>query len=97
MGRVAALGCALCRRLGYGVSPAELHHPRTGAGMAMRAKHALVIPLCVRHHRDYPGSLHAMGRRAWEREYRVTELELAAQTQREANCPNEWLEVADVG
>ena len=26
MGRVAELGCAVCRMLGYGPTPAEVHH-----------------------------------------------------------------------
>ena len=32
MARVAALGCILCRRLGYLGTPAEVHHIRTGTG-----------------------------------------------------------------
>ena len=32
LGRVAELGCVLCRRLGLGETPAEIHHARTGTG-----------------------------------------------------------------
>lgn len=48
--RVAALGCILCRRLGYGETPAILHHPRMGQGGGERASDWLVIPLCPEHH-----------------------------------------------
>ena len=41
--RVRALGCMICQR------PPEIHHI-TGAGMAKRASHWDVIPLCFDHH-----------------------------------------------
>ena len=75
MGRVAALGCVLCDHLGYPGTPAELHHPRTGQGMAMRASNMSVIPLCPEHHRGNSG-LHGMGRKAFERQYGLTEMDL---------------------
>ena len=75
MNRVASLGCILCRHLGYGESSAELHHPRTGQGMAMRASNFSVIPLCPEHHRGNTG-LHGMGRKAFERQYGLTEIDL---------------------
>jgi hypothetical protein len=55
LGRVAALGCAVCRRLGYLDTPAEVHHPRFAAGMAQRASDWLVIPVCPAHHRGANG------------------------------------------
>ena len=79
MARVAALGCILCRRLGYLGTPAEVHHIRTGTGAGRRAKDTETIPLCPEHHRGDTG-LHGMGRKAFERAYRVTELELLAET-----------------
>lgn len=78
LSRVAALGCVLCRRLGLGATPAEIHHPRTGQGMSQRASHFDAVPLCVTHHRGDDG-LHGLGRRAFERTYGVTELELLAE------------------
>jgi hypothetical protein len=48
---VASLGCIVCRNLEYGETPAEIHHIRVGTGMAQRASHFDVIPLCPRHHR----------------------------------------------
>lgn len=45
MSAMAATGCILCEM------PAELHHPREGQGVGMRASHMDVIPLCPRHHR----------------------------------------------
>jgi hypothetical protein len=34
--RVASLGCYLCNHLGYGATPAQIHHLREGVGMAQR-------------------------------------------------------------
>jgi hypothetical protein len=45
MGRVAGLGCVICRRLGFGYVPAELHHIAEGSGL--RSNFA-VAPLCAR-------------------------------------------------
>lgn len=78
MSRVADLGCALCRHLGYPGTPAELHHPRNGIGMAMRASNFDVIPLCPEHHRGRSG-VHGMGRKAFERAYGLTEFDLQEQ------------------
>lgn len=79
MGRVAELGCAICRMLGYGASPAEVHHQRTGTGAGRRGKG--LVPLCPEHHRGNTG-LHGMGRKAFEREYGVTEIELVERTEK---------------
>nr|WP_290123657.1 Ref family recombination enhancement nuclease [Wohlfahrtiimonas chitiniclastica] len=46
MSRVADLGCIVCRNLGYGRSPAEIHHIRDGQGMSQRASNYEVLPLC---------------------------------------------------
>lgn len=80
MSKVADLGCILCNHLGLGESPAELHHPRTGVGAGSRSSHYDVIPLCPEHHRGNSG-LHGMGRKAFERYYGVTELELKEKVQ----------------
>ena len=79
MGRVASLGCVLCRRIGYGQTPAEVHHIRTEQGAASRASDGNTIPLCPEHHRG-SGGIHGMGRRAFERTYNVTEIELLGET-----------------
>lgn len=79
MNRVAGLGCVLCRRLGYGASPAQLHHIREGQGMSMRAADTLVIPLCPEHHQGGSG-IHGLGVKRFERVYRITELDLLAET-----------------
>lgn len=46
--RVAALGCVACRLLGYGETPAEIHHIREGR---IARSHWLVLPMCPQHHR----------------------------------------------
>jgi hypothetical protein len=75
--KVANIGCSLCRYLGYGESPPELHHIRR----AGKRSNAPVIPLCPEHHRGNTG-IHGMGRKAFEREYKVTEEQLLEQTEK---------------
>ena len=79
MGIVASLGCAICRRLGYGETPATAHHIRTGKGTGVRADDDETIPLCPEHHQGNTG-IHGMGRKAFEAFYGVTELELLDET-----------------
>ena len=74
--KVAELGCALCRHQGNEGTPAELHHiRRTG-----RRSDAPVIPLCPYHHRGSNTSIHGMGRKRFELEYKITEEELLQTT-----------------
>lgn len=74
--KVAELGCSLCRHQGNQGTPAELHHiRRTG-----KRSNAPVIPLCPYHHRNANTSIHGMGRKRFEFEYRITEEELLDQT-----------------
>jgi hypothetical protein len=72
---VASLGCILCRRLGYGETPAECHHIRAGTGKAQRASHFETLPLCPRHHRGNDG-IHGLGTKGFVKHYGVTEREL---------------------
>ena len=66
---VASLGCVVCRNAGLGPSLAEIHHVRSGAGMAQRSAHTQVLPLCPRHHRAcYPTGFHAAPR-SWQQEH----------------------------
>ena len=79
---VSSLGCIACRNAGYGAAPAEIHHVRSGSGMAQRAEHTRVLPLCPRHHRDcYPTGFHAAPR-TWQQEH-GSEEELLEQVVRE--------------
>lgn len=81
MSRVAELGCAVCHRLGYGATPAELHHQRTGTGMT-RASHYRTTGLCPPHHRGNEG-IHGMGREEFALMYGISEVELIEQTRAE--------------
>lgn len=83
MDAVARMGCIVCRNLGYGASPAELHHPRMRNGLAKRASHFDVLPLCPAHHRTggVGVAFHA-GKLTWEAKY-GTEAELLEQVRRE--------------
>lgn len=57
LSRVAELGCIACRKMGFPDTPAEIHHPRSGAGKGQRSSHLDAIPLCPVHHR---GTMHPL-------------------------------------
>ena len=75
LGRVAELGCAVCRRMGYEGTPSEIHHKKGGMGIGQRSKHDQVLPLCVEHHRGKTG-VHGMGIKAFVKHYGFTEEDL---------------------
>jgi len=81
MGRVAELGCAICRRMGYPGTPAELHHRRGGQGLSNRSSNWEVIPLCPRHHRGADG-VHGLGTRGFAKHWGFDEADLLADTRR---------------
>ncbi|WP_368875750.1 Ref family recombination enhancement nuclease [Proteus vulgaris] len=79
---VAELGCICCRNMEFGASLAEIHHVRTGQGMAQRASHTDVLPLCPPHHRAcYETGFHASPK-SWQ-EIHGSEIELLEQTKQE--------------
>lgn len=47
MGRVAEIGCIVCRNKGL-YSPSEIHHTE---GKTKEGAHLKVLPLCFEHHR----------------------------------------------
>ena len=77
LSRVAALGCALCNRLGTRDTPAEIHHLREQQGMSQRGSDFLTIGLCPFHHR---GSFGIHGDRSAFKNARVDEMDLLADT-----------------
>ena len=79
MGRVAELGCAVCRRMGYEGTPVEIHHLRAGTGAGRRASHYDVIPLCPEHHRGATG-LHGLGSKGFPQHYGYSEQDLLNDT-----------------
>jgi hypothetical protein len=79
MGRVQRLGCAVCRRLGLGETPALVHHQRTGQGK-MRASHYRTAPLCPPHHQFSGFGVHDMGRPQFEQMYGFSEVEIVEET-----------------
>lgn len=81
MGRVAELGCSVCRRMGYPGTPAELHHPRSGVGMGKRSSHYDVIPLCPEHHRGKTG-VHGLGTKGFPKHWGYTEQDLLDDTKK---------------
>ncbi|ATM79315.1 hypothetical protein NJH77_22700 [Serratia fonticola] len=67
------------RVIGYGSTPAEIHHERDGQGAGQRATHFEVLPLYPHDHRigGHGVVVHA-GRKTWEKNY-GTERHLLAQ------------------
>jgi hypothetical protein len=83
MARVAALGCIVCRNLGLGATPAEVHHILKSG---KRVNHQTVLPLCTLHHRGGVNNAEHVSRHPWRKEFESrygTERELLAQTHRE--------------
>lgn len=74
--RVADLGCILCKHLGYGETPCEIHHIRRYGG---KRDNAPVIGLCPEHHRGNTG-VHGLGAKQFEKTYAITQLELLEAT-----------------
>jgi hypothetical protein len=65
LGRVAELGCYLCQQLGYGATPAQVHHLREGVGMGQKQDAWLTVPLCDAHHANSsPDGIHGQ-RKVW--------------------------------
>ena len=74
--KVATLGCALCRHIGYAGTPAEI----------FLAKHLLtdkvplekrILPLCPEHHRGKTG-LHGLGTKGFPKHWGFDEDDLLA-------------------
>lgn len=79
LSKLVDIGCIICYRNGYPQTPAEVHHVRgLGLGMGVRSGHYDTIPLCPTHHRGNDG-YHGMGRKAFERKWQVTEIDLLIQ------------------
>tara|TARA_R100000655_G_scaffold13156_2_gene29686 strand:- start:13207 stop:13518 length:312 start_codon:yes stop_codon:yes gene_type:complete len=49
MDKVSELGCIVCRNMGLGIVPAEIHHIE---GKTNDNAHFKVLPLCFGHHRE---------------------------------------------
>lgn len=75
LSQVAELGCAVCRRMGYEGTPAEIHHPRAGVGMGRRSSNSAAIPLCPEHHRGKTG-VHGLGTKGFPKHWGFTEEDL---------------------
>jgi len=81
LNKVAEIGCVLCHLQGTPGTPAEIHHPRKGTGMAQKASHYDAIPLCPAHHRGDIG-IHGMGVKAFAKHYDIDEAGLLHITRR---------------
>lgn len=68
---MASIGCIVCRRMGLGFVPAEIHH----IGDTSERNDFLTIPACTEHHRGATG-FHGLGEREFNRRYKTNELML---------------------
>jgi len=84
---VAELGCAVCRRMGYAGTPAEIHHKRAGTGAGRRSSHYDAIPLCPEHHRGATG-LHGLGTKGFPKHWGFDEEDLLQDTRLLLNLDN---------
>lgn len=75
--RIAQLGCICCHVLGFGYSPCEIHHIRTGTGAGRKSHWSKAIGLCPNHHRlgDVGVAIHS-GIKSFEASIGMSELEL---------------------
>ncbi len=71
---VAALGCMVCRRLGFDDTPCQIHHIRSGQGWG-RSSHFHTIGLCEPHHTGKYG-VHGLGTKGFPKHYGFTEQDL---------------------
>ncbi len=74
--------CCLCRHLGLGATPAEVHHVRARHGWG-RSSHEDTIPLCPTHHRGQPGGVHDFGQDEFAAHYGISEMDLLDIVRRE--------------
>lgn len=76
-GRLAELGCMVCRRL-YGPhdpGPVELHHLRRGGWG--KGDYLTMMPLCIPHHRG-PLGVHGLGTKGFPKHYGFDQTDLLA-------------------
>lgn len=72
--RIETRPCVLCRYLGLADdSPASCHHLQTNR----LRKNEETIPLCWHHHQG-PEGIHGLGKKGFERRYKVSEADLLA-------------------
>ena len=76
--KVANLGCALCRHIGYAGTPAELFFAKRLLRDIVPL-YKRILPLCPEHHRGKSG-LHLLGRRKFEKRYECNVESLIMQT-----------------
>ena len=67
MDAIVRIGCIACLRLGWGPTPAEVHHMFGDGGRKL--SHLLTLPLCMSHHRANLNNNHIVSRHNWRIEF----------------------------
>lgn len=83
MGKVAQVGCIACILLGFGESPAQVHHIREER---IARNDFLTIPLCREHHQGSRMSVHQNKRALMTALKMSSEFELLAETMMRMSC-----------
>ena len=79
MARVARVPCVLCKHMGLGETPAQVHHLKYHRGASDRAPDTLTIALCPEHHMGESG-VHYLKEKGLRLRYNLSELDLLAMT-----------------
>jgi len=70
MGRMADLGCVVCRNTYYTYSPANFHHCKFNRGFGQKKNHMVGFGLCPLHHQHGGnGIAFHSGRLSWENNF----------------------------
>ena len=77
--RVRDIGCILCLHLGFGKTPASIHHVES---IRDALSEYAIVPLCPDHHQG-PQGVHGLRRRGFEAMYKLTDIDLLAMVNRE--------------
>jgi len=82
MHRVAQVPCVLCKHMGLGETPAQVHHLKYGSGASDKQDDCLTIALCPEHHTGKSG-VHVLKEKGLRLRYNLSELDLLAMTLQE--------------
>jgi len=79
MMKVAQVPCVICRHMGLGETPAQVHHLKYQTGASDRASDFLVAALCPEHHTGAAG-IHTLKEHGFYARYKLSELDALALT-----------------
>ena len=84
--RISALGCCVCRKMGYAGTPAETHISKRKESESSNRRILVVLPICPEHNRGKQG-LKVLGRRRFEKFHKMSLADLIEETELLAALP----------